>query len=205
MTNLSTEENTLINRAFYCADQNDIAGLLLCCDEGFDINTSRMSVLSVPAQMRGGVMGFEETVPSRAIRYSFKHNEWSLLASLIERFGAENLMMAEKITPDPAERLKGDAIQPFNSHWPDLSEKTFEIAPNYFCLWHICRPNAKIKSLPSSGSALFFVDLSPQKEKREADLKKFFQNCEALEQKNVLSAIVNDTKASKPVKTKSSL
>ena len=139
---------------------------------------------------KADTMGFEETVGSRALR----DNKWDMLKILIERCGAENLIMADFVSPSPPAIMRLSVLRSGDSPaWDNLAEMTQDSSAHHFCLWHLGRPDSKVGSIP----AQILEDYWAPSGQRENDLNAFFKNCEVLEQGNTLNKALGDTKEHK--------
>ena len=172
-------------RAFDCVDKNDTKKLLRCISKGFDVNTKRR------ARMTPFTLDFEETVASRALS---NHN-WPMLKALIEFVGSAEKLIARDFKP----RYMGDyglfTLTPAGPNlWRNLADKTYEESPMHFCLWHLFRPKEGLEPLSQNRLEELFGDPGVN---GESDLRCFFRNCEALEQRIVLGDVLSPVKENK--------
>ena len=199
------QNDELTRRAFRCLDESDTKELLWCLDKGFDINTHRLaSYKSIIGLVE---IDFKETVPSLA----FRRENWIVLKTLLERYGSENLLMADRITKSPAKKMRTIVLQTLDRSWSGLQDKNFETDAACFCLWHLARPSALLieepASLPEISEISDFstrISLGVWGYTNLPALDEFFKNCEALEQKNALSESVSETKEKKALQKKPS-
>lgn len=172
-------------RAFDCVDKNDTKKLLRCIEKGFDVSTKRR------ARITPFTMDFEETVSSRALS---NHN-WPMLKALIEFVGSGEKLMARDFKPGSLGNYRLFVLVPAGPQlWPDLAEKTHEDSPMHFCIWHLFKPIEGREPLSKSRLEELFGDPGVN---GESDLRCFFRNCEALEQRVVLGGVLNPVKENK--------